>query len=228
MMDTDRVDAKDRRYLEPSQVPYQKAAATPGAGVVDFCCGAGGLSLAAKQLGHDIVAGVDVNKDSLKTFAYNFLSAASINETIGGNKAIEACKQAIKNKLRKNQSLIIVSGPPCQGFSAAGTRDPKDKRNKILLSVARAIVALRPTCAVIENVQELLTLKHGDRLKHFENQLKSGAYTLEPVELNARDFGVPQNRKRAFLLVTRKKLNKERLMERFDTLRTPEVACSTY
>ena len=194
---------------------------------VDFCCGLGGLSLAAQQLGMTVVAGVDTNCDSLKTFSRNFPHAVSIEATISGKRAVETCKSAVDKYSNSQVPLIVLSGPPCQGFSAAGTRDPKDKRNKILLGVARAINALRPSCALVENVQELLTDKHRKRVKDFETHLRDAGYYVLTIELDAKDYGVPQKRRRAFFLITRTRLAEARVIQRFVSLQTAEIPCGS-
>lgn len=192
---------------------------------VDFCCGLGGLSLAAQQLGMMIAAGVDTNSASLKTFSRNFPNAASVEATISGTRAVESCKDAVNKYAGLKAPLVILSGPPCQGFSAAGTRDPKDKRNKILLGVARAISALRPTCALVENVQELLTEKHRDRVRDFEAHLRGAGYHVLTVELNAKDYGVAQKRRRAFFLITRMRLDEAKVAQRLVNLKSAEIPC---
>lgn len=194
--------------------------------VADLCCGLGGLSLAAQQLGMTIAAGVDIGGDALRTFAGNFPDAAAIEGTVGGKKAIERCAEVLSVHSATKSPLLVLSGPPCQGFSAAGSRDPKDKRNKVLLGVARAIESLQPHCALVENVQMLLTPKYRARVRHFEKHLKGAGYHVLPVELNAKDFGVPQKRERAFFLVTRKVLDAKRIAERFTELRQPEIPCA--
>lgn len=195
--------------------------------VVDFCCGMGGLSLAARQLGMTVIAGIDTDSNSLKTFSRNFPEAAAIEATISGRKAVESCNTAINNHSDSDAPLIVLSGPPCQGFSAAGSRDPSDKRNKILLGVARAIKVLRPACALVENVQELLTDKHRKRVKNFEKHLLDAGYRVLTIELDAKDYGVPQKRRRAFFLITRKRLDETKVMQRFVGLRKAEVTCAS-
>ena len=160
----------------------------------------GGLSLAAQQLGMTVAAGVDIGGDALRTFARNFPDAVSIEATVSGAKAIQQCQAALVSDRSPAAPLVILSGPPCQGFSAAGSRDPKDKRNKVLLGVARAIDTLRPHCALIENVQMLLGPKYRTRVRHFEKHLESADYHVLTVKLNAKNYGVPQKRERAFFL----------------------------
>lgn len=195
--------------------------------IADLCCGMGGLSLAARQLCMTVAAGVDIGGDALRTFAQNFPDAVPIEATVSGTKAIHQCETALISHRSSKAPLVILSGPPCQGFSPAGSRDPKDKRNKVLLGVARAIEILKPHCALVENVQMLLAPKYRARVRHFENHLKSAGYYVLAVELNAKDFGVPQNRERAFFLITTEALDAKLLSRRFAELRQSEISCSS-
>ena len=181
----------------------------------------GGLSLAAKQLGLHVAAAVDTAGTALKTFGRNFPNAVTIEGTIGGSKAMESCVEALRPYPRA--PLIIVSGPPCQGFSAAGTRDPSDKRNKVFLAVARAITALQPACALVENVATLLSDKHSSRLADFEAHLRLAGYSVIPRLLNAKDFGVAQKRTRAFFLITRQPVDAASLDQRLNQLKQPTI-----
>src|SRR5262245_29927941 len=112
--------------------------------VVDLCCGMGGLSLAAEQLGMQVVAGVDLNAAALRTFARNFPEEEPIEGSVRSAAALQRCSELLVSAKGIAAPPIVISGPPCQGFSVAGSRDPADPRNQILLAVARAIVELRP------------------------------------------------------------------------------------
>lgn len=230
-MELDRIDntgyAREQTPRSTNLWNPSGRSAKPCPLVVDFCCGMGGLSLAARQLGMTVLAGIDTDSDSLKTFSRNFPEAVAIEATVSGKKAVENCNTAINSHSDSDAPLIVLSGPPCQGFSAAGSRDPSDKRNKILLGVARAIKTLRPACALVENVQELLTDKHRKRVKNFEKHLLDAGYRVLPIELDAKDYGVPQKRRRAFFLITRKRLDEAKVMQRFMGLRKPEVTCAS-
>lgn len=212
---------RNESQVGPATSNGKNAAASPA--VIDLCCGLGGLSLAARQLGMMIVAGVDVGGDAVRTFSKNFPSAAAIETTIGGSKSIAQCRAALAKHGQSQAPLVIISGPPCQGFSAAGTRDPKDKRNKVLLGVARAISDLRPRCALVECVQTLLTEKHRARVRDFRQHLKNAGYHMLPIELDAKDYGVSQKRERAFFLITRMPLDAEKVGTRFAELRQIEI-----
>ncbi|MGD0089645.1 MAG: DNA cytosine methyltransferase [Planctomycetota bacterium] len=191
--------------------------------VVDLCSGMGGLSLAARQLGMRVVAAVDTNTTALRTYAKNFPEATTVERTIAGPRATNECKAALRQRDPAAAPLVVLSGPPCQGFSAAGSRNPSDKRNKVLLAVARSIVHLAPECALVENVATLLKEKHMPRLRDFRRRLEAAGYSVLALLLDAQDFGVPQRRERAFFLITRKPINEQNVRRRLDDLKARKV-----
>jgi 16S rRNA G966 N2-methylase RsmD len=133
--------------------------------VVDLCCGMGGLSVAAREMGMRVVAGVDVNPSAVRTFSKNFPEAEAIEGSVESRTVVEQCRKLLDGEEDGEGVRIVVSGPPCQGFSAAGSRDPKGRRNGVLVAVARAIANIQPDCALIENVSTVLAEKHGERLE---------------------------------------------------------------
>jgi DNA (cytosine-5)-methyltransferase 1 len=184
----------------------------------------GGLSLAAQYLGMRVVAGVDTNSDALRTYKKNFPDAVIIEKTIMGSCAINDCKDTLQLYNKIIAPIIIVSGPPCQGFSVAGSHDHSDKRNKVLLAVGRAIVRLKPQAALIENVASLLESKHAERVRKFKKGLQKAGYSVLTLSLNAKDYGVPQKRKRAFFLVSKAILDEKKVKERLNELKIEEVS----
>ena len=175
-------------------------------GVIDLCSGMGGLSEAARSLGLFVCAGVDTNATAIRTFAKNFPDAEAINGSVRSKKVLDACAAAVLAKTGELQPWAVISGPPCQGFSAAGSRDPRDRRNKVLVGVARAIVRLKPEFALVENVSMVMAEKYGERLDRFA-QIHRSEYHVILVVLDSSHFGVPQKRKRAFFLITKTKLD---------------------
>lgn len=198
----------------------QNSAAAANAAVVDLCSGLGGLSLAARDLGMRVVAGVDVNSSALKTFGKNFPDAKAISGSVRSKTVLAQCAGLLEPFKTAGQSTVIISGPPCQGFSPAGTRDPADPRNQVLVAVARAISKLEPTCALIENVSMVLADKHGNRVDSFEKTLKDAGFHVANVVLDASEFGVPQKRERAFFLVTRQRLDESDVIKRLEKFKT--------
>ncbi len=183
----------------------------------------GGLSCAAKTLGFQIVAGVDVNPNALKTFSRNFPSANALSGSVRSTAILGRCVKLAEQFKAAKQPMVVLSGPPCQGFSAAGSRDPVDPRNQVLVAVARAISKLQPDCALIENVSMLLADKHGDRIRKFERTIRQGGFHITHIVLDASEFGVPQKRKRAFFLVTRHPLDGQVVIKRLDSFKTDSI-----
>lgn len=184
--------------------------------VVDLCCGMGGISLAAQELGMQILAGVDVEPAATRTYHHNFADATAVTGSVRSSSVVQHCQDLIAKTRQSYQSTIVVSGPPCQGFSVAGPRDPNDPRNQILMAVARFIVAVKPRCAMIENVARILDDNHASRLSKLSRVLSRGGFHINEVVLNAEDFGVPQRRKRAFFLITRRAICRDRLLDAFE------------
>jgi DNA (cytosine-5)-methyltransferase 1 len=191
--------------------------------VIDLCCGLGGFSLAAKNLGFQIVVGVDVNLSSLRTFSKNFPDAKALEGSVRSKTILAACAKLLEPFKAAHQPTMILSGPPCQGFSAAGSRDPSDPRNQVLVAVARAVSKLQPDCALIENVSMLLADKHGDRIRRFERTIQQGGFYVTRLVLNAAEFGVSQKRKRAFFLITRQPLDEQTVIKRLDDFKTDSI-----
>ena len=187
--------------------------------VVDLCSGMGGISLAAQQLGMKVLSGVDIEPAATRTYQHNFPNATAITGSVSTSSVIQQCKELIAQSRQGYQPTIVVSGPPCQGFSIAGPRDPNDPRNQILLVVARSIVVLKPRCAIIENVARILDDNHSDRLEELSRVLTGGGFYVNEVILNAEDYGVPQRRKRAFFLISRKAVSDHRLQCEFEKRR---------
>jgi DNA (cytosine-5)-methyltransferase 1 len=191
--------------------------------VLDLCCGMGGLSLAAQQLGMRIVAGVDTDVSVLRTFEQNFCQATVIRGSVRAPTVLAKCRELLEATGCGDSPVVVLSGPPCQGFSAAGSRRSSDPRNQILPAVARAIVKLQPSCALIENVSMILAEKHSARLTAVEETLRDGGYSVARVLLDAGDYGAPQRRKRTFFLVSRVLPDEAEVRRRLDSLKKPEV-----
>jgi len=205
-------------YFQPIEIKNLPPA------VADLCCGMGGLSLAARELGMRVAVGVDLNAHAARTFTKNFPEAEFVEGSVRSAKVLQRCSELLKqSKEIAPAPSIVVSGPPCQGFSVAGSRNPIDPRNQILVAVARAIAELNPHCALIENVSMILAEAHSHRLTRFENTLKDAGYFLHALMLDAADFGVAQKRKRVFFLVTRKQIDEGQILKRLGHLKMPQL-----
>lgn len=182
-------------------------------GTIDICCGMGGLSYAAKNAGLSILAGIDISKDALSTYKQNFPDAIIINGNINDLNVIEQNFEVVASRRCNGQGTIIISGPPCQGFSDAGPGCPEDPRNEILVAVAKAIAQLRPEAALVENVPALSKQKFSTLVSRFHETLNSEGYHVYCFKLNALDFGVPQNRQRLFCFILPFEIEKQRIQD---------------
>lgn len=166
---------------------------------VDLFCGAGGMSLGFEQAGFDVVAAVDVHPLNVEVHKANFPNVTAICSDIR-----DLSGSAIRQTARigDREIAVVFGGPPCQGFSVGGKQRARDPRNALLLEFARLVVELRPRYFVMENVAGLLGKRYESLRRRFKRVLANGGYSIvEPlVRLNAEHFGVPQRRKRVFVL----------------------------
>lgn len=165
---------------------------------VDLFCGAGGMTLGFLDAGFDVRAAVDVLPQNAFVHRGNFPECVTLEADV---------RELTGPELRRRSDLVdvpvdvVFGGPPCQGFSVGGRRAADDIRNALLLEFARLVVELQPKYFVLENVTGLLTT--GQQLvTDFIAFVKRFDYNVvEPiVSLEASEFGVPQRRRRAFIL----------------------------
>ncbi len=175
---------------------------------IDLFAGAGGLTLAAQQLGIRVLAAVENYSHACDTYERNFVFRRRrdsrprlyrediLNRDLPGRILSEL-------SLGPGEVDILMGGPPCQGYSThringSGIGDP---RNDLLIRYFDFVETLRPKAFVVENVPGLLWPRHADYLSRFKELAGKAGYKLHgPEILNARDFGVPQNRKRIFIV----------------------------
>lgn len=167
-----------------------------GAVAIDLFCGAGGLSLGLKDAGFLVTAALDNDPVAVRTYRENLgqhVDCAPIEE-------ISASDLLSKSGLVRGECMLLAGGPPCQGFSLQRRGDRDDPRNRLVLQFGRMVEEVRPQFFLMENVSGLLT-KHGHAvLKEFGHRLEALDYTIHIHLVDAADYGVPQRRKRAFLI----------------------------
>lgn len=101
---------------------------------------------------------------------------------------------------------LLVGCYPCQGFSQGGLRDPSKKINTLYIEFAKALKAIKPKAFIVENVSGMVRKNFEHLLAHQLQVFREAGYEVEPKVLNAADFGVPQERKRIFIVGVRKDL----------------------
>lgn len=168
--------------------------------VIDLFCGCGGISSGFKLAGYEIFAGIDFNSDSIKTYTRNFPKAKAICEDL-----MVFNDKKITQEFGSANIEVIVGGPPCQGFSNANRwqKEKKDPRNKLFYEYLRFVEVLRPKAVLIENVRGILTKDGGYGKERIIKLITSLGYKVSSQVLNASDYGVPQNRYRAFFIAIR-------------------------
>lgn len=175
---------------------------------VDLFAGAGGFSAAAAKVGIRIVAAVELDKHACSTYQANLIDGCDDPDAapkLYSTDILELAPDALRDAHFAGNRVcdIVLGGPPCQGFSVhriknAGVDDP---RNKLILSYFRFVKCLRPSVFLMENVPGLLWQRHRDFLRDFLHASRDAGYrVLGPTPLDARDYGVPQRRKRIFIL----------------------------
>ena len=170
---------------------------------IDLFAGAGGLSLGFEQAGFDIEAAVEIDPVHCATHEFNFPNSRAICASVVDLTGAEIRRRA---DLGKTDIDVVFGGAPCQGFSLMGKRALDDQRNQLVFHYVRLVGELQPKFCVFENVKGLTLGKHVQFLDELIVALGDAGYNLLlPYRvLNASDFGVPQDRRRLFLIGARK------------------------
>lgn len=183
--------------------------------IVDLFAGAGGFSLAAKNVGCDVVFAIENERHAAKTYKRNLcgLSSDILTEVyIEDIRVLDPEAMAKRHFGDEMDCDLLLGGPPCQGFSTHRINDSgvNDPRNALIYSYFDFVKALKPRVFLMENVPGLLWPRHAEYLEKFYLLAEKAGYSVfAPCQLDARDYGVPQRRKRVFVLGLRKDLNLE-------------------
>jgi DNA (cytosine-5)-methyltransferase 1 len=190
-------------------------------GTIDLCCGMGGLSYAALKAGLAVWVGVDTSNASISSYKENFPEALAIRGDISDMGVIKQYAGLVESKKSNSNGLVVISGPPCQGFSDAGPRCAEDPRNQVLVAVAKAIVNIRAEAALVENVSGLRKMRNSRVLRRFRAVLNAAGYHVYSFELNALDFGTPQKRRRIIYFVLPFPIKKSRISDELNAFHRP-------
>ncbi|WP_243123591.1 MULTISPECIES: DNA cytosine methyltransferase [Clostridium] len=186
-----------RKYLDDNQKPT----------LVDFFCGAGGMSLGFVQNDFKVLLANDIESVCTETYSFNHLEMPKDRIITGDIKEIvENINEYILESVD-----VIIGGPPCQGFSMANRqRIIDDPRNVLYKYYVKGVEKLKPKFFVMENVKGMLSV--AEQVKEDFHNLESEDYDVAYHLFNAKDFSVPQNRERLIYVGVRadigKKINK--------------------
>lgn len=164
---------------------------------IDLFAGIGGFRIAFQNLGGKCVFSSEIDKYCKITYEENF-----------GEVPFGDIKKIHEKDVPEHD--ILLAGFPCQSFSIAGKKTGfKDVRGTLFFDIARILIKKKPKAFLLENVKGLTHHDKGKTLTTILNVLRNDLnyYVPQPEILNAKNFGVPQNRERIFIVGFRKDLN---------------------
>ncbi|QIW62006.1 DNA (cytosine-5-)-methyltransferase [Mycoplasmopsis gallinacea] len=166
--------------------------------ILDLFAGAGGFSTGIEKIKNfETMVAVDFDKNALETFKHNHPKA----KTILGDITDEKIKEEIINSSKQHKVNMIIGGPPCQGFSLKGKQlGLEDPRNFLFLEYIDLVERIKPEVFVIENVKALLSAANGYFINEIVSRMEKLGYIVNFGSINAKDFGVPQNRERTIII----------------------------
>ena len=165
----------------------------------DLFSGAGGISVGARWAGLHKVLSVEIDPDASNTIRQNFPDNRHLEMPI---EAVTA--ELLDSALRDSRVNVMFGGPPCEGFSVAGLRNPQDPRNQLFRDYVRVVGYAKPDFVVMENVPGILSMDGGRVRDEIISQFAEIGYPEMSVRiLEAAAFGVPQLRPRAIFVANR-------------------------
>lgn len=168
---------------------------------VDLFSGAGGLAVGFRQAGWSILAANDIDADAGATFRLNFPEASFFEGPISALTSDLLLKEC---RLARGELDCLIGGPPCQSFSYNNhQRSADDERARLFTDYLRLVAALRPKMLVMENVPGILTIGDNAVVKEIAVELASLQYDSAVKVLSAEEFGLPQIRRRVFIVASR-------------------------
>lgn len=163
---------------------------------VALFAGCGGLDLGFENAGFNIIWANDNNKKVEETYRYNHKNTELIIKSLVDIKSEEI-----------PDCDIIIGGPPCQSWSLAGAMKGKeDSRGQLFYEYVRVIKDKRPMAFVAENVKGIISKAHIESFNEIVDMFKESGYTVTYKLVNAKNYGVPQDRERVFIVGVRNDL----------------------
>lgn len=166
--------------------------------VISLFSGCGGLDLGFKKAGFSIPVANEFDSSIWETFKLNH----------SNTKLIEGDIRKISDSDFPNDIDGIIGGPPCQSWSEGGTmRGINDARGQLFYEYIRILKQKQPKFFLAENVSGMLANRHSEAVKNILNMFDGCGYNVTLTLVNAKDYGVAQERKRVFYIGFRKDLN---------------------
>ena len=164
---------------------------------VSLFSGCGGLDLGFEKAGFDIIWANDNNKKVEQTYNTNHKHTEFIVKSIVDIQPDEI-----------PECDVIIGGPPCQSWSLAGAgKGKEDSRGQLFYDYIRLIKAKKPKAFIAENVKGIISKRHINSFNEIVELFDEAGYKVTFKLLNAKDYGVPQDRERVFIVGILKELN---------------------
>ena len=160
---------------------------------VSLFCGCGGLDLGFRLAGFRCLQAFDIDQAAVSTYNYN----------IGGAHATAADLSADFVNFIPSRPDVVIAGPPCQGFSTVGRRDPGDVRNNLLFKPVDLAIRIRARVLLLENVRGVLSGPNSRYWREAIRRLTNSGYTTATMHVSAMSVGLAQIRRRVVLLAVR-------------------------
>jgi DNA (cytosine-5)-methyltransferase 1 len=168
---------------------------------VDLFAGAGGFAEGFRQAGWSVLAANDIDVYASETFRRNFPETVFFEGPISEIDPAQLLREA---GIKRGALDCLIGGPPCQSFSYNNhQRSATDHRAQLFRKYLAIVEALLPKTIVMENVPGMLTIGNGKIVAEIKRQLGRIGYECDVGILFSEDFGVPQTRRRAFVVATR-------------------------
>jgi DNA (cytosine-5)-methyltransferase 1 len=199
------------RYIQvgnavPPLLAFQIAREIPRGPIVDLFAGAGGLSLGFAWAGHEVIAAIDNDPVAIDTLHANVdCSTEAFKADLSDLQAHEAAMRRLAQRAGQAGVHTLIGGPPCQGFSTAGHCRLDDPRNRLVFSFLKAVEVLRPSFVLMENVPALMWRGRRTTLDEICRTMNRLGYQTGAIIAHAEGYGVPQLRRRLFIIGTRQK-----------------------
>lgn len=167
---------------------------------VDLFAGAGGLGYGFRQAGYRVALAVEPNRHAAQTYRLNNPGVPVVEAKITEHTRAATLRRYMPGTANIS---VLLAGPPCQGYSAAGARRPEDPQNQLFSHVARLARQLKADHVVLENVPGVRRVNGHGFLNAILDSLDTAGFTTAAHLLHAYDYGVPQRRVRYFFLAQR-------------------------
>lgn len=161
----------------------------PNRKFVSLFCGCGGFDLGFQAAGFEPVAAFDSDPLAIRNYKRNISPHAQV---------VDLTKEFPISQ-KQAEASVLLAGPPCQGFSLAGRRNPNDARNNLLPLVAELSAKIKPRVIVVENVVAVLSGQQSRYWAELGNRLRNYGYSTRTTIFNALELGLAQRRQRLFL-----------------------------